>query len=366
MPASVKVADQYKVVADCKVKVGGEWKTVSVIKAKVAGDWKTVYSVGSPPSPPPPPGPDFTVSISPNPVTGSRSADGAVTSGSAATTLANGTGPYTYLWERVSGSTFTITSPTASSTTFSTSLSNGESKSGVYKVTVTDTDDSKTATNNVTVNMVSTYVPPAPPPPPSLSGSVSPSSVSGSRSGAGSATTGSATASGSGGTGSYSYSWSGGGCTPNNPSSATTTFSYTLSNGQSISFTGTCTISDTGGNSVSRNVSINFNSTYVAPALSAYASPSSVYGYGTRGTINSGSTTVVASGGTAPYTYSWTPTTGSEGVFVNSPNSATTSFSRFVGPIAPEANDTFYCTVTDAVGAQVQVSCNCFLQWDGT
>lgn len=235
------IGGESKTLALCKVKVGGAWKEVAAISVHVAGDWKLAYTSGAPPVPPTPPGPAFAVSISPKTVTGSRSGAGSVTSGTATGTVVNNDGTPTYAWSRVSGAILTITNDNLAATTFSATLTNGETKSAVYKLVATDSD-SDVAEDTVTINLVSSYVSPPPPSPPALSGNVSPSTVSGSRSGAGSATSGVASASASGGSGSYSYSWSGGGCTPNSPNSASTTFSYTLTNGQSVSFSGTCTI----------------------------------------------------------------------------------------------------------------------------
>lgn len=350
------IGGESKTLALCKVKVGGEWKEVAAISVHVAGDWKLAYTSGSPPVPPTPPGPAFAVSISPKTVTGSRSGAGSVTSGTATGTVANNDGSPTYAWSRVSGAILTITNDNLAATTFSATLTNGETKSAVYKLVATDSD-SDVAEDTVTINLVSSYVAPPPPNPPALSGNVSPSTVSGSRSGAGSATSGVASASASGGSGSYSYSWSGGGCTPNSPSSASTTFSYTLTNGQTASFTGSCTISDTGGNSIVRNVTINFTSTHVTPPLDAYASPASVQKdefIPEFGTVVSGSVSIVASGGSGNYSYSWSPayigTPPNAGTIQpNNLNSANNTFSSYLVPVTPSTSGTFYCTITDTV-----------------
>lgn len=55
-------------------------------------------------------------------------------------------------------------------------------------------------------------------------------------------------------------------------------------------------------------------------------------------------TTATASGGIAPYSYSWTRVSGSA-MTINSPSSATTTFTGDWGAIA-----SCQCTVTDSVG----------------
>lgn len=82
----------------------------------------------------------------------------------------------------------------------------------------------------------------------SLRASTSVGSVSGGRYGVGSASTGSVTASATGGTGSLSYSWvAGSGITANSPTSASTTFTGTLTfAGQDLDTFAICTITDSG------------------------------------------------------------------------------------------------------------------------
>ena len=57
----------------------------------------------------------------------------------ATVTASGGTSPYTYAWTQVSGSSaVACDSPSASSTTFSTTIYKGTSRSAVYRCTVTD------------------------------------------------------------------------------------------------------------------------------------------------------------------------------------------------------------------------------------
>jgi hypothetical protein len=71
-------------------------------------------------------------------VFGSRVGAGSVTTATVTVTASGGTGPYTYAWANVSGDTFTVTAPTGATTAFSTTVTVGEDKSGIYRCTVTD------------------------------------------------------------------------------------------------------------------------------------------------------------------------------------------------------------------------------------
>ncbi len=86
----------------------------------------------------------FSASVSPAIASATRVGPGAVTTNSVTVTVAGGTGPFTYAWALVSGDTFTPNSPTSATTNFSTSLTAGQEKSGVYRCTVTDTFDAST------------------------------------------------------------------------------------------------------------------------------------------------------------------------------------------------------------------------------
>lgn len=104
-------------------------------------------------------GGSLSVSVSPSSVSGNCGHDTGE-SCSAQTTAAScavsgGSGPITYLWERVSGDTFTINSPSASITTFSV-LGGNETKSGTYRCTVTRGGDSDSDT--VTVSTTHTDI----------------------------------------------------------------------------------------------------------------------------------------------------------------------------------------------------------------
>ena len=79
------------------------------------------------------------------------------TSTAATTTTSGGAVPYSYLWTFVSGDSFTITTPTADSTTFSklNAVAGDPVFVGVYKCTVTDAN---TITAEDTVEVTLTFV----------------------------------------------------------------------------------------------------------------------------------------------------------------------------------------------------------------
>ncbi|MEL7445567.1 MAG: hypothetical protein AAGK02_07115 [Pseudomonadota bacterium] len=91
-----------------------------------------------------------TVSMSPTFAHDDISGAGTGTTNSVTASATGGTGPYTYAWSKVSGDTFTVNGPSAASTSFSATVSAGETKSAVYKVTATD---SLTATGSAQVSV---------------------------------------------------------------------------------------------------------------------------------------------------------------------------------------------------------------------
>lgn len=74
------------------------------------------------------------------------------TSTAVACSVYGGSGTVTYAWTKTSGTTFTITSPTAASTTFSRGSASGLA-SGVYRCTVTDSVTGSAAYAEVTVEL---------------------------------------------------------------------------------------------------------------------------------------------------------------------------------------------------------------------
>lgn len=83
-------------------------------------------------------GPPPTVSISPPSIYDFRLGSGGITSSAATASASGGAGGYSYAWTYVSDDSYTINSPTSATTTFSTTLIGGQTKSGTYRCTVTD------------------------------------------------------------------------------------------------------------------------------------------------------------------------------------------------------------------------------------
>lgn len=79
------------------------------------------------------------------------------TSSTATTTVSGGAGGYTYAWTFVSGDSFTIITPTSSSTTFSktNNVAGSPSFNGIYRCKVTD-DNSNERTDTVSVTLTFT------------------------------------------------------------------------------------------------------------------------------------------------------------------------------------------------------------------
>ncbi len=184
-------------------------------------------------------------------------------SGSATATASGGTGPYTYSWS---------TSPVQTGATASNLTA------GTYTVTATDSKGcTKTAT--VTIGQPDAIV---------LSTSKTDATCSGSN-------TGSATVTATGGVGPYTYSWS--------PTGGTGATAANLAAG-----TYTVTVTDSKGCTKSATVTIAQPS-----GLTASVTKTNVLCYGG----STGSATVTASGGTSPYTYSWSPSGGTSATASN-------------------------------------------------
>ncbi|HEX8515143.1 MAG TPA: gliding motility-associated C-terminal domain-containing protein [Bacteroidia bacterium] len=197
------------------------------------------------------------------------------TTGSATAAASGGSSPYDYIWTGAAG-TLQTTNNVAGSNTLS-NLS-----AGTYTVTVTDNAGCiGTATATITQPASAASV--------SITGSVDPSCGAGN---------GSATATASGGTGPYDYVWTGTAGTlqtTNNISTANTlsnlaagTYTVTITDNNSCSATAIATIVNTGGAAVSITGQTN------------------VLCFG----ASSGDATAAASGGSSPYDYVWTGSSG--------------------------------------------------------
>lgn len=92
-----------------------------------------------------------------------------------------------------------------------------------------------------------------------------------------------------------------------------------------------------------------------APDVTAAANPQAVYGTGRFGTVTTSSTTVIVSGGKAPFAFAWAAVEAFGTWEVTSPTAATTAF-RNSSAVDDEAQDAiFRCTVTDANGKTATV-----------
>ena len=80
----------------------------------------------------------LAVTITPGYLYKSRTGTGSITSATDTGSATGGVGSYTYAWTYVSGDSYTINSPSSAGTTFTTTLSSGATKSGVYRCTATD------------------------------------------------------------------------------------------------------------------------------------------------------------------------------------------------------------------------------------
>ncbi|HXB10894.1 MAG TPA: hypothetical protein VNZ45_02825, partial [Bacteroidia bacterium] len=174
--------------------------------------------------------------------------------GKAVLSVSGGTGPYTYNWQPSGGSGSVATNLTA----------------GTYTCTITDaggctTKDSATITQ-----------------PPALKDTVTINpAVCGSNNGSASATA-------SGGTGGYKYKWT--------PSGGTNASATGLS-------AGTYTITVTDANGCTKTTSVNISN------IGGPSATSTKINVACNGGLT-GSATAIATGGTSPYTYSWSPSGG--------------------------------------------------------
>ena len=182
--------------------------------------------------------------------------------GAATVGITSGTGPYTYSWSPSGGTAATATGLTA----------------GTYTVTVTGSGASGTATKSFTITEPAT----------ALSAATGGGKTDVSCFGGGNGT---ATVSPTGGTPGYTYSWS--------PSGGTAATATGLAAG-----TYTVTVTDANGCQATRSFTINQPASALSAASGGGSTNVSCFG-GSNGTA-----TVAPTGGTGPYTYSWSPSGG--------------------------------------------------------
>lgn len=179
--------------------------------------------------------------------------------GTATVSVSGATSPYTYSWAPSGGTGATASGLAA----------------GVYTVTITDNNSCQT-TREFTIAQPTT----------ALGGTITKTDVS-----CNGGSNGTATVSITGGTTPYTYSWS-----PSGGTAATAT-------GLAAN-TYTCTITDFNGCQITRSITINQPATALSVATGGGKTDVSCNGG------NNGTATVAPTGGTMPYSYSWSPSGG--------------------------------------------------------
>lgn len=88
--------------------------------------------------------------------------------------------------------------------------------------------------------------------------------------------------------------------------------------------------------------------------LTASLNPTSLSQTGTTsGITTSGTCLCTGSGGTPPYTYEWfADPENTDGITATAPNQATTAFKHLNSLSGETYSGSFFCTVTDALGAK--------------
>lgn len=154
--------------------------------------------------------PDITVSLSFNSTvahlssttaTATMQGNGTLTTSAVSVIVDSGTAPYTYLWEKVGGDSISITSSTASSSTFSGTGVAGQTLTAQFRCKVTSTGGEFSYTDTLTVTLTYTKV--------TLSAGVDNTYILGETYGeSGPTFTNAVTCTASGGTAPYTYQWS--------------------------------------------------------------------------------------------------------------------------------------------------------------
>jgi len=262
------------------------------------------------------------------------SAATSITTASVTAALVGATGA-TFAWSRLSGSTsISADSPSAATTAF-TATGVG---SGVTVSFFNDTATTEIYTVDVPVDCTHGTGG-------SLSVSASPVSVSTNQDAA-SVTTSAVTASASGGSGGNSFAWakqSGGSITADSPASATTTFSATgLTAGEARSAVFRCTVTD----SSTATAYVDVTVTITRAGFSVALSPTELSRFGAYSTQTTGGVTATAANGAGGYSYAWTKVSG-DPITINSPSSATTTFTAAGLAYGETRSAIFRCTTTD-------------------
>jgi len=158
----------------------------------------------------------------------------------------------------------------------------------------------------------------------------------------------------SGGSGEYTFAWSffsgGTGITIGSATAATTDFSGSgLAVGEGLSGIAQCVVTDT----ITSNTATAYVNVVIerAAALSATASPTSLSATGASTSIETGASTVTASGGVGGYTYAWSFISGGADMVILNGATRSASFESTSALAAGDtATGTAQCLVTDSLG----------------
>lgn len=148
MPLKRKSGSSMVDVSTVKRRSGSSWVNVQTVKRRSGSSWVTVWTAYTAP----------TASV-PSSVSGASSgtsSSGSV-SASATCSVSNGQAPYTYAWQHVSGTTFTVSNGSSATATFSSTIGASPgvttTQSGVYRCKVTDAKGTVVYSNNCTVKL---------------------------------------------------------------------------------------------------------------------------------------------------------------------------------------------------------------------
>jgi len=137
MPVWVGSGGAWKSAPRFGVGASGVYKLVLNVWVGAGGAWKHAFAA-------------LSVSVPNN--TNNPRPPGAATSLTSTANVTGGIGPFSYQWSYVSGHSFTIDSPTAIATTFSTVIGPGQFQTGTYRCTVTDHGTGAQATTTFVVS----------------------------------------------------------------------------------------------------------------------------------------------------------------------------------------------------------------------
>jgi hypothetical protein len=284
--------------------------------------------------------PGLTVSASPNPIAVQRNNPGAVTAAVSAQ-VSGGVPAYTYLWSVPSGSRITVSSPSSAATNLNANLTWGETVNEVAQLKVTD-QAGVIRTINVNVQMV---VPAA------LSITLSSNALTASRQDPGNLSV-STSLSAAGGTGGYTYNWiklNGSRISIANAATANPIFSASMNWSENFTEGARVTVTDSAGNSLVRDITINL-STPAPPPLVSSISPSSITALRFNPGTLSASAAAIPSGGTGGYICNWAKLNGARISLSNATSCGSPSFSAYMN-WGENFTENARVTITDSAGS---------------